>query len=125
MTPTDIAALRTQLQAQKKALMARIAAERGDAVGRADAAADQFAGVQESRAQMATERDLAFALNEREITQLADIDAALARIDAGTFGECTDCGQAIDDARLRARPEAARCMPCQERAEQQHAQSAG
>lgn len=42
---------------------------------------------------------------------------ALGRLDAGSYGKCVDCGQALPDERLEARPEAARCVTCQQRAE--------
>lgn len=44
--------------------------------------------------------------------RLAAIDAALARVDTGTFGVCERCGAAIPDARLEARPTATRCVTC-------------
>jgi DnaK suppressor protein len=40
---------------------------------------------------------------------------ALARIDAGTYGRCVDCGRDLPDERLDARPEAARCVDCQQK----------
>jgi DnaK suppressor protein len=43
---------------------------------------------------------------------LDDIRAALARVDAGTYGRCTCCGDAIPAARLELRPYAAMCVPC-------------
>jgi DnaK suppressor protein len=49
--------------------------------------------------------------------QRAQVRAALARIDAGTYGICTDCGNQISEARLQVRPEAARCIECQAKAE--------
>ena len=42
---------------------------------------------------------------------------ALARVEAGTYGQCVDCGTSLPDERLEARPEAARCVNCQQRAE--------
>ena len=42
---------------------------------------------------------------------------AIARVDAGTFGRCVDCGSELPDERLEARPDAARCVDCQQRAE--------
>lgn len=36
--------------------------------------------------------------------------AALARMGAGTYGVCVDCGKPIEQARLEYRPEAARCL---------------
>ena len=46
---------------------------------------------------------------------LADIDAALARLAAGTYGTCVHCGAAIPEGRLELRPYAASCVPCLER----------
>ena len=43
---------------------------------------------------------------------IAEIDAALARIDAGTYGSCTQCGAAIPEERLELRPFAGRCVAC-------------
>ena len=43
---------------------------------------------------------------------LGEIDAALARIDAGTYGACTRCGSAIPEERLELRPFASRCVAC-------------
>lgn len=42
---------------------------------------------------------------------------ALARIDAGTYGRCVDCGRELSDERLDARPEASRCVDCQQKSE--------
>ena len=42
---------------------------------------------------------------------------ALARVDAGTYGRCVDCDTPLPDERLEARPDAARCVNCQQRAE--------
>lgn len=50
-------------------------------------------------------------------SQLGEIDDALARLAAGSYGRCVDCGAQIPDARLEARPQAARCLDCQRRSE--------
>ncbi|GAB3389940.1 TraR/DksA C4-type zinc finger protein [Humibacter soli] len=44
--------------------------------------------------------------------ELAEIDHALARIDAGKYGLCAKCGKPIGVARLRARPYAELCIDC-------------
>ena len=49
--------------------------------------------------------------------QRAQVEAALARLDDGSYGVCVDCGKPIPDARLEVRPEAARCIEDQEKAE--------
>jgi DnaK suppressor protein len=58
---------------------------------------------------------------ERDEAMLAVVDGqrgqvreALARLDAGTYGTCVACGTTLPDERLEARPEAARCVNCQQ-----------
>ena len=46
---------------------------------------------------------------------LAEVEDALARMDAGTYGICQRCGVRIDSARLRAMPTALCCLDCQDR----------
>ncbi|MET0813188.1 MAG: TraR/DksA C4-type zinc finger protein [Microbacterium sp.] len=48
--------------------------------------------------------------------EIAEMDAALARVADGSYGVCTDCGRVIPPARLDARPDATRCVACAERA---------
>lgn len=44
--------------------------------------------------------------------KLEDIEAALQRITAGTYGTCVVCGKQIDEERLKANPAADKCMQC-------------
>lgn len=44
--------------------------------------------------------------------------AAVARLADGTYGTCVECGGAIPPARLRVRPEAERCVPCEAKREE-------
>ena len=64
-----------------------------------------------------TDADNQNALLENSADSRAQVLAALARIDDGTYGVCVDCGQPIPDARLEVRPEAARCIADQEKYE--------
>ena len=50
------------------------------------------------------------AMLENSADQRKQVEAALARIEDGTYGTCVDCGQQIPDARLEVRPEASRCV---------------
>jgi len=43
---------------------------------------------------------------------IEQIDAALGRFDAGTYGACTKCGTAIPEERLELRPFSATCVAC-------------
>jgi DnaK suppressor protein len=57
------------------------------------------------------------AIHRSTLSALSDIDDALARISAGTYGSCAVCGAAISPARLEFRPMAANCADCQSRTE--------
>lgn len=59
---------------------------------------------------IAYERTQIAALITQAEQHLSEIDAALARIDEGTYGVCEVCGEEIPDERLRARPAARTCI---------------
>jgi len=52
--------------------------------------------------------------------RLRMIEAALARVDDGSFGSCQTCGDDIPARRLEVLPWASNCLHCQERLEQRH-----
>ena len=58
------------------------------------------------------DRELDYTLEENAEHVLAEIDAALKRIDDGTYGTCTHCGHEIPPERLEARPWATLCIAC-------------
>ena len=57
--------------------------------------------------------DLGQAEISRDLRTVSELEAALARMDAGTYGYCGECGAEIPFDRLRAWPVATRCTPCQ------------
>ena len=61
------------------------------------------------------EHDLALAYNTRDL--LAEGERAIERMDAGTYGVCESCGQAIGKARLQVFPRATLCVTCEQREE--------
>jgi DnaK suppressor protein len=69
------------------------------------------------RIQHATEREMAIDNLERQSNRLRDVQAALRRIDEGTFGTCLDCEEGISLKRLAAVPWTASCIVCQEAAD--------
>jgi len=56
------------------------------------------------------DREMASTLEDNSTHVLNEIDAALARIDDGTFGTCSSCGEAIGTERLEALPWATLCI---------------
>jgi len=64
-----------------------------------------------SVADMLTDVDIAEM--DRDVVELREVEAALARIAQGKYGVCADCGTEIDYERLAAQPAATRCVQCQ------------
>ncbi len=100
-------------------------AERARVLERAAALEREFAGIAEAAsaggtddehdpegATLAFERQHAAALLAQARDQLAAVDAALDRMQAGRYGVCDRCGQPIGDDRLAARPAALTCIRC-------------
>ena len=56
------------------------------------------------------QQQVTFNIREREVHKLRAIDEALARIEAGTYGECEDCGEAISEKRLTNAPWTSLCI---------------
>jgi DnaK suppressor protein len=59
---------------------------------------------------------VAMARSAQLLRTIDAIDAALARLEAGTYGQCISCGTGIPVERLEFRPFAAACVTCQQRA---------
>jgi DnaK suppressor protein len=57
-------------------------------------------------------RQMLLGMSERERAMLREIDAALDRLDEGTFGICEECGDPIGEARLKVVPHATLCVDC-------------
>ena len=69
-------------------------------------------GSQAAAATQVFEQQRDLALRDHERSQLAQVDAALAALDAGTYGTCRSCGKPIAAGRLEAIPWATLCIEC-------------
>lgn len=67
------------------------------------------------------EREKEFSILEQVEAELADIERALHRLDAGAYGECDICHRPIDEERLEAMPATRFCVAHQAVAEQRRA----
>jgi len=106
MDGLDLAAIRAALRTERARLL--------DELGAAIEAPDQMTyGSQAAAATQVFEQQRDLALRDRASQQLELVDAALARLDDGTFGTCLRCGRPIAPARLEALPWAAHCIECQ------------
>ena len=63
------------------------------------------------------DREIDYSLEENSGQVLRAIDAALQRIEDGTFGICETCGQPISEERLEAIPYATQCIDCRRKGE--------
>jgi RNA polymerase-binding transcription factor DksA len=101
--------LRASLEQERSDLRARLA-EMG--LGDGELSFDQnFADSSQVTAERGEVEALAGSLRE----SLNDVEAALVKLDNGTFGTCEGCGQAISPDRLEAKPAARLCMECASR----------
>lgn len=65
--------------------------------------------------QVTAERGEAEALAGKLRDALAEVEAAIGRLEDGTYGRCERCGKPISSARLEAKPAARRCIDCASR----------
>ncbi len=106
--------LKIELQRRRRVILetTRRAAEELDALRSAERDPEFEEGAQAEHEAATLAR-----LGEAQRRELQQIDAALSRLDAGEYGDCTDCGQEIDPRRLAALPYALLCTECATRRE--------
>ena len=75
---------------------------------------DQSAVGRLSRMDAMQQQQMALETERRRTVQLLNIEGALARIKSDEFGECFECGEAIDVRRLAFDPTCTRCIQCAE-----------
>ena len=92
----------------------RLAALTGDYAGIVEASKDSNADDEHDPegATIAFERSQVGTLVEEARHQLAEVEAARARLADGTYGTCEECGGPIGEGRLEARPTARTCIRC-------------
>jgi DnaK suppressor protein len=103
-----------ELVAQRLRLVAQTEALRADLAGVVAASAGANADDEHDPegATIAFERAQTAALLARTEDRIAELDRALDRLAAGTYGICARCGEPIGAERLAARPDAATCIRC-------------
>lgn len=99
-------------EAQRKSLLFSDKVVREDFSVNAD---DRYDEVDQATTDV--EQSMRMRLRNRETLYVKKLDEALRRIDEGTFGECTECGEDIELRRLEARPTATHCVACKEEQE--------
>ena len=116
MSVTDVDRFRQALLEERRRVQAAIENIHNDHPGSISDETGEDAVYDNHLADTATEtydRELDYTLEENSEHVLAEIDAALKRIDEGTYGICTNCGKPIPVERLEALPWATLCIDCQ------------
>ncbi len=118
LTPANLQELESALLQRRQELQARLDPEmhRSDEPDELVLTEPDVADDNAVVADVLNDTDLAEL--ELDLAVIVEIDAALGRIKAGTYGTCTACEEAIPLARLRAMPSAHCCIACQEKSEQ-------
>lgn len=105
----DLEAARDRLIAARAELEAL---REQSAEARAPVTLDQQSVGRLSRMDALQGQAMAQAAEQRRATEMARIDAALIRIDDGSYGECLRCGKEIAEKRLEIDPAATLCVDC-------------
>jgi DnaK suppressor protein len=109
----DLAVMRKRLEEKQAEIQQHIAALTGSPAPPEDAiqASDGVAEPEEEAVDL-QETDVEQAILDSEKTLLAEVQQALVRIENGTYGICSNCGQPIPEKRLEAIPWATLCVAC-------------
>ena len=116
LTAGHHALLQAELEQRQKLLARRLNDHHGG-LSRAEHASEVLQQDYDDAPQREGERELDMALTEMEMRELGAISLALARMQAGSYGECVDCGSEIPLDRLKAEPWAQRCVACETKQE--------
>ena len=118
MTPTTtdfLAAQRRELEARRDSYLADVSGSTAAALELTEDGANQDIADEDGFGEGDTlnvERDRLLLVAAEARAKVAEIDAALERVDAGSYGNCESCGKPIPHARLEVVPEATLCVSC-------------
>lgn len=117
----DTEQFRVQLVKERERVQSAITHLRADHPGSLEDEVDEVAPTNDNHlgetATVTLHREIDYTLGENSGQLLAEIDAALRRIEAGTYGTCQACGGEIPVERLEVHPWAALCIDDARRAE--------
>jgi RNA polymerase-binding transcription factor DksA len=108
----ESAELYERLKKEKAELLEKIEQLRALGQPSADRKEGSPFGKREEGADEASELEKRLALEKRLEESLNEVEHALQKYEAGTYGFCDSCGQSIERARLEAIPQASLCLKC-------------
>lgn len=121
MTSIDTAQFRDALLDERQRVEHALATLRDDHAGSLDDEVEEVSPTADNHlgetASATLGREIDYTLGDNAEQVISEIDAALERIEDGSYGTCSNCGEEIPRARLEANPWASLCIDCKRRAE--------
>ena len=121
MSPIDTDRFRTMLLDERQRVVDAISYLHEETPGSLEDETEEIIGSSDNHpaeaASATLDREIDYTLEENSEHVLVEIDAALARIQEGTYGICRTCGKPISEERLEAIPYATQCIDCKRREE--------
>ena len=118
LTKEQTAKLQARLQQDRAAALGTVQDEIQRTSDPDDLSLEKIPSDAGDRSEADRETDTTISMAQRHAAELEEIDAALARIDDGSYGTCEECDANIGAPRLEAQPTARRGIACQEQVEQ-------
>jgi RNA polymerase-binding protein DksA len=123
----ELARFRKMLVELKRKLTSNIGHLQNDALKSAGETVDELSDVpaehMADRASDTSARDLMIRVLQDSDAELCDINVALEKIEAGTYGLCENCSRPVSKKRLKALPFARLCIACKQEEEQQRSEA--
>lgn len=123
LTPGQRALLEDGLLQRQRSLEQELQNQLGTQ-GRVEHAREQLLQDGDGEQAHAADREVDLARSDANLEALRQVNEALQRLRSPEFGRCSDCGEAIAFDRLKANPEALRCIVCQSADERSHGAAA-
>ena len=117
LSKSQLALLENKLREQQASLRAEVQGERAESDNERDRRGAREVQDRGDEANTDQWREANAAMIDHHVDEISFIQAALSRVDSGTYGLCVDCGEAIGFQRLQAYPSANRCLQCQSKVE--------
>ncbi len=117
LSESQLALLENKLREQQAELRAEVKEERAESDSERDRRSAREVQDRGDEANTDQWREANAAMIDHHVDEISDIQAALSRVDSGTYGLCVDCGETIGFQRLQAYPSANRCLQCQSKVE--------
>jgi len=117
LSDAQLLLLASQLREQQAELRSEVKEDRAKVDSERDRRSGREVQDRGDEANIDQWRETNAAMIDHHVDEISGIQAALSRVESGTYGLCVDCGEHIGFQRLQAYPSANRCLSCQSKVE--------